>query len=344
MPPRGPMSALTINSYVDHHKLILKLRPVMVNELYLAPALQHPAYIFKDEMMHPVFVSGTTPAKDQIQSLIKNGIKEIFLYEVDAQKIRVNLETALTKITRSLSIGDPIENGTKELKLLSINMNNLYQNPHNDQLLKLQCQSTQNLSRFLIDNKKHQPEFFEQIAAENFHFTIAQPMLSSILLLSYLQSIHLFADKEIENLFLASYLKDIGLSMIPRDKFDQNGLTDKERDLFANHANFSTKILHGRIPLTSNYVTIIKHHHHLNEKLKQLIGKETTQHHDDLILGLETTLVGVFDMLVAMINERPYRRKTSLFKSLELIKKLMADDYPQEYKALIIFINQFFKN
>jgi HD-GYP domain-containing protein (c-di-GMP phosphodiesterase class II) len=45
-----------------------------------------------------------------------------------------------------------------------------------------------------------------------------------------------------------------------------------------------------------------------------------------------------------MTNDRPYRRGQSLYQSLELIKKMMADDYPQEFKALVVFLKQFFKN
>jgi hypothetical protein len=48
-----------------------------------------------------------------------------------------------------------------------------------------------------------------------------------MLLLSFLQSIHLFSDREIENLFLASYLKDIGFAMIPSEKYDLNTLSKK---------------------------------------------------------------------------------------------------------------------
>lgn len=334
-----------INSYIDHHRLSLKLRPILVGELYLSRKLKNPVYIFKNGYFCPVIKEGTVPSKEQIHSLIKNSHKEVYVYPEDVDEIKRNLETALVKVTRSLSVGDPIENGTKDLKLLSLNLGGLYQNPHNDELLMLQFQSSQNLGKFLLENKKYQPFFYQNLIKENFHFTVSQPMLSSLLLLSFLQSIHLFHDKEVENLFLASYLKDIGISMIPGDKYDLKTLTTRDQELFANHADFSFDLLEGRIPLSKNYLTLIKHHHFLNDKMKELLQKEKKKKQEpEIIFGLESTLVSVFDILVAMTNDRPYRKGMSLYQSLELIKKMMADDYPQEFKALVVFLKQFYKN
>jgi hypothetical protein len=338
------LQAATINSYSDQHRLSLKLRPILVGELYLARKLKHPVFIFKNGVFYPVVNEGFLPSKDQINSLIKNFHREVYVYPEDIQEIKNNLESALIKVTRSLSVGDPIENGTKDLKLLSLNLGGLYQNLHNDELLMLQFQSTQNLSKFMLDNKKYQPLFFQNLIRENFHFTLSQPMLSSLLLLSFLQSIHLFHDKEVENLFLASYFKDIGIAMIPGDKYDLKTLTTRDQELFANHADFSFDLLEGRIPLSKNYLTIIKHHHFLNDKMKEFLQKEKKKKKEpEIIFGIESTLVSVFDILVAMTSDRPYRKGMSLYQSLELIKKMMADDYPQEFKALVIFLKQFYK-
>ena len=332
-------------SYIEQHRLSLKLKPILVGELYLARKLKHPVYIFRNGFFYPVINEDSVPTKDQINALIKNSHREVYVYKDDVQEIKKNLETALIKVTRSLSVGDPLENGTKDLKLLSLNLSGLYQNPHSDELLMLQFQSTQNLSKFLLENKKYQPYFYQNLIRENFHFTLSQPMLSSVLLLSFLQAIHLFHDKEIENLFLSSYLKDIGISMIPGDKYDLKSLTSRDQELFANHADFSFELLEGRIPLSKNYLTIIKHHHFLNDKMKEMVSKDRKKMKDpEIVFGLESTLVAVFDILVAMTSERPYRRGMSLYQSLELIKKMMADEYPQEFKALVVFLKQFYKN
>jgi hypothetical protein len=339
------ITAQSFTSYTEQHRLSLKLRPILVGELYLTRKLKYPVFIFKNGFFNPVVSAGSVPTKEQITALIKNSHKEVYVYPEDISDIKKNLETALIKVTRSLSVGDPVENGTKDLKLLSLNLGGLYQNPHSDELLMLQFQSTQNLSKFLLENRKFQSFFFHNLIRENFHFTLSQPMLSSVLLLSFIQSIHLFHDKEVENLFLTSYLKDIGIAMIPGDKYDLKTLTTRDQDLFASHADFSFDLLEGRVPLSKNYLTIIKHHHFLNDKMKELIQKDRKKKNEpEIIFGIESTLVAVFDILVAMTSDRPYRKGMTLYQSLELIKKMMAEEYPQEFKALVIFLKQFYKN
>lgn len=334
----------SISSYVEHHKLSLKLRPILVGELHLAKKLTKPAYIFRHGLFIPVINEGSVPSRDIINTLIRNSFLEVFVYEEDLSQIKKNLETALIKITRSLSVGDPIENGTKDIKLLSLNLGGLYKNPHNDELLMLQFQSSQNLSKFLMENKRLHPQFFESLQNENFHFTLAQPMLSSLMLLSFLQAIHLFHDKEVENLFLASYLKDIGISMIPDSKYDLKSLSDRDKDMFASHADYSFDLLEGRVPLSKNYLTIVKNHHFLNNKIKELAIKRRPAKDQEMIMGIESTLVAVFDIIVAMTSDRPFRKSRSMYQTLEVVKKLMSDDYPQEFRALVVFLKQFYKN
>ena len=339
------MEVIAINSYIDHQRLALKLRPVLVGELYLSNKLLHPVYLHKDGIFIAVINKGNIPTREQINTLIKNAHREVFVSREDLTQIKSNLESALVKMTRSLSVGDPIENGAKQIKLLSLNLSNLYHNPHCDELLMLQFQSSQNLSKFLLDNKKFQSHFFHSFVKENFHFTMSQPMMSSLLLVSFLQSIHLFHDKEVEDLFLTSYLKDIGISLIPEMKYDLKNLNPRDQELFGDHADFSFNLLKGRVPLSKNYLNIIKHHHFLNDRMKSLLVKDQKlETKSEMIMGFESTLVAVFDIMVAMINDRPYRKGLSLYKSLEIIKKMMADDYPQEFRALIVFLKQFFKN
>jgi hypothetical protein len=333
------------HSYIEQHRLGLKLKSILVGELYLVRKLNYPVFVFKNGSFLPVIGEGSLPTREQITALIKNNHLEVYVYPQDSEEIKKNLEIALTKITRSLSVGDPLVNGTKDLKLLSLNLGGLYENPHNDELLMLQFQSTQNLSKFLIENRRLQPVFYQNLIRENFHFTLVQPMLSSMLLLSFLQSIHSFQDREVENLFLASYLKDIGISLIPGDKYDLKTLTTRDQEMFANHSDYSFELLDGRIPLPKNYLTIIKHHHFLNDKMKDLLVRGKMKRRDPVILfGIESMVVAVFDILVAMTSDRPYRKGMSLYQSLELIKKIMADDYPQEFKALVVFLKQFYKN
>jgi HD-GYP domain-containing protein (c-di-GMP phosphodiesterase class II) len=43
-----------------------------------------------------------------------------------------------------------------------------------------------------------------------------------------------------------------------------------------------------------------------------------------------------------MTTERPYRKAMTSFKALELLKKVLSDEYPQEFKTLVFFLKNFF--
>lgn len=334
-----------VYSSLIQHRLALKLRPIIVGELYLANQLRSPVYVWNDGLFEEAMPATTTPpSKELIHSIVHKGHREVYIMEADLNEIRENLDYALVRVTRALSVGDPKENGSRALKLMALNLTTLYDNPHSDELLMKQFQSMQNMGKFLMDNRKLQPSFFHDIAKENFHFTILQPMMSSILLLSFLQSTHMFHEREIETLFLTSYLKDIGMGLIPEDKFDQKGLSAHEQKLFAQHAEFSHDILEGRIPLTKTQLSIIKHHHFLNDRLKRILNKgKVVEETDQMAFGIESTLVAVADILVAMTTHRPYRQNMTVFQSMELIRKMIADEYPQEFRALVVFLRQFFR-
>ena len=329
---------------LEQHQLVLKLRPLQTGQLFLASKLESPVYVWSGGLFSAVFQSGEVPHKDRIRQLLIDQIKEVYLYPADAKSIAEQLEQSLIKVTRSLSVGDPKENGSRALRLMSMNMDSLYQNPHDDELLMKQFQSSQNMAKFLMENKKIIPLFFRDMGRENFHFTIIQPMMSSMLLLGFLQSIHLFHEREIETLFLTSLMKDIGLGLIPEEKYDIKGLTHDEQILFAHHAQFSYEILDGRVPLTKNQLSIIKHHHFLNDRLKKILNKDKPHSGDDsMMFGVESTMVAVADIVVAMTSNRPYRQGLSTYQSLELIRKMIGDEYPQEFRALVVFLKNFLK-
>lgn len=331
---------------LEQHRLSLRLTPVPTGELFVATQLSSPIYAWKAGLFHEIFPGrGTLPTKENVRTWVRDGVREVFLDKTDVEAIRSNLETALVRATRGLSIGEPKENGTRALKLMALNLRSLYAQPHNDDSLMLQFQSTQNMGKFLLENRRLQAGFFHELANEPFHFTILQPMLSSLVLLGFLQSTHLFHEKEMETLFLTSYLKDIGMGLIPEDKYDVKGLSPEEQRLFTQHSEFSHDLLDGRVPLTKNQLNIIRHHHFLNEKLKQILSPDKSAPHEgEMVYGLESTLVSAADLVVAMTSARPYRSPITLFQGLELIRKMIADDHPQEFRALVVFLKQFFRN
>lgn len=329
-------------SFTSQHSLALKLKPLFVGQLSTVDALRESAYAYIDNTFQEVLTPNETITTDFIREYASNTSKDIFVSHEDYDEINTFINGELLKITRSLSIGDPLKNSTRHVNFLSLQMSHLYQDPFNDELLNSQFQSSKNLSSLLLKNKGLTKQLYQNLQKQGHHYTIAQPLLSSILLLGFFQSIGLFSEKEIQSMFLTSYFKDIGMSFIPREKFEQAHLNDFDKKIFAQHAENSMKILNGRVPLTQSQLEIIQNHHFLNYKIQKLVMKDTLDHAEDFIHGVESTFISAVDILVAMTNNRPYRDSVSMFQALELLKKVLSDEYPQEFRNLVNFLRQFF--
>lgn len=329
-------------NHVKQSSLSLNLKPLFVGQLSIIEALRDSAYGYIDGVFKEVIRPNETITNDFIRKYASETSKEIFVSEKDYKEINEYLKNELMKITRSLSIGDPLKNTTRHVNFLSLQMANLYLDPFDDELLNNQFQSSKNLSSILLNNKGLSKQLYQNILKQGHHYTISQPLLSSIMLLGYFQTIGLFSEKEVQTLFLTSYFKDIGMSFIPREKFELMHLSEFDKKIFSEHAENSMKILQGRIPLGQNQLEIIKNHHFLNYKIQSLVLKQESIENADFIHGVESTILSATDILVAMTTYRPYREPQSLFQALELLKKVLADEYPQEFKNLVNFLRQFF--
>ncbi|MFT6633324.1 MAG: HD-GYP domain-containing protein (c-di-GMP phosphodiesterase class II) [Bacteriovoracaceae bacterium] len=326
---------------IQKNRLSLKLKPVFVGQLVIVESLQYPAFFYEDGEFKLILDADEGITSSFISEYAQKFSSEIFIFEQDFDFINSTLKQELTKLTRSLSIGDVKKNAIKHTNLLSMQMNNLYKDPFNDELLTNQFQNSKNLSNLLINNKDIHKSVYHSIANSKYHFTLTQPLQSSVLLLSFIQSLKLFNDKEIEALFLTSYFKDIGMSFIPREKFELAHLSEFDKNLFANHANNSMLLLDGRVPLNTTQLNLIKNHHYLNYKIQALVTNTEITQNEEFLTGVESAMLSSIDILIAMINPRPYRDSMSSFKALELLKKVVADEYPQEFKALVFFLKNF---
>lgn len=337
---------MNFNGYtpIQMSRLSLKLKPVFIGQLLSIPVLKHPAFAFKDHKFEVAIKADIGVTSDFVGRYAKTSGTEIFVHKEDFETINNNIKVELTRLTRSLSIGDPTKNAIKHSNFLSMQMDNLYKDPFNDELLSTQFQNTKNLGTLLLKNKDIHRGLFRNIKKGHYHYTLTQPLLSSVLLLSFIQSLKLFDEKEMEALFLTSYFKDIGMSFIPREKFELSHLTDFDKSLFSNHADNSMKILDGRVPFNQTQLNLIQNHHFLNYKIQSLAAGKTPQLIPDMITGIESTLLSSIDIFIAMTSKRPYRNGVSSFQALELLKHVVSDEYPHEFKAMVLFIKNFKPN
>ena len=130
--------------------------------------------------------------------------------------------------------------------------------------------------------------------------------------------------------------------------------SDSDKKILADHAQNSLDILENRLPLSPNYLNIIAHHHAFS-----IINKEI-HHHSEVelstqlinpehsfekpfMIGTETVLICTLDIVAAMITTRPWREAEKLFDALGLVKKLISDDFPQEFKYIVTYFKNFSK-
>lgn len=327
---------------LERNYLAFQLTPFSVRELLFVTDLPCDVYAMEDGAFKLVLKRRSFINRDVVKGLIQQGKFELFIPYAERQNLIQYHQENLRKITRSLSVGDPFDKGKRAFNLLTINMEYLYLDPTDDETLNLQFQSAKNLAAFLTNNVDLHEPLYKNYVQMKHHFVFAQPLLSSLFLLGVLKMSHLFNAKDVESLFLTSYFKDIGMSAIPTAKYDQTELNDDEKKLLARHAYHSVSILRGRVPLSPHHLSIIENHHSFS-LLAQGMGKADQRiSSGEVITGFETMLVCVMDVIAAMISGRPFRQATNLFDALELVKVLMSDQYPQEFKLIVTYFKNFF--
>lgn len=313
-----------------------KLLPLSVRELVHLTTAPCDLFIFEKEDYHVFIYKDGDIFKGDLKKLIEKGIYHVYIDYNETKSFQIAHQETLRRITRSMSVGDPVRNAQKQMAMLTINMGHLFKDPVNDTALDLQYQSTFNLSNFLLENEKRLHKVFKEFSKQKHHYTLSQPLLSSILLSSFLQFTKHFSDREIKMLFMTSYFKDIGMSLLPTDTFEKENLDETEKKLVKDHSIHSINILQGRTPLTPSYLNIIGNHH----SFSQINTSE--DHHGDVIEGIETLFVVMLDIFVAMISHRPYRKGLSVYEALAKIGEIYGKEYNREFKFFVQFIQRFF--
>jgi HD-GYP domain-containing protein (c-di-GMP phosphodiesterase class II) len=325
---------------LDQYALGFKLKPVSLREFLFIQETPCDVWGGTDGLYKVLLKKRSFINPAILKNLITQGHTQVFIPYEDRFALYQIQEEELRKLTRGLSIGNPLENAKKQINLLTINLRHLYENPTNDQVLSLQYQSVRSLSHFLYKNTEIHEPLFREFIKQKHHYIYAQPLLASLFLSGVLKMARLYSEKEVESLFVTSYFKDIGMSAIPTVKYDQEDLSTDDKHLLAKHAAYSVQILEGRIPLGPHHLKIIENHHSFSLLTRDLglvdISDKT------LIKGFESMIVSTMDIIAAMITERPYRSATPIFEALELIKVLVADQYPHEFRLIVSYFKNFF--
>ncbi len=327
---------------IEQNSLSFKLTPIAFREIFFIPESPCAIYAHQDGLLKVVIGPKTELTNNLLKDLLQKKLANLFVLEEDREKLRLAQQENLRNVIRSLSIGNPLEKAKMVSNLLAINLVYLYEEPTNDELLNLQFQSAKNFSTFLFNRPQVHEALLKEFLKQKHHFIFAQPFISTLLLLGVLKNSRLYVDKDIELFFITSYLKDIGMSAIPTEKYNQENLEEHDKILLASHPDLSVNILKGRIPLPPNHLKIIENHHIYSTLTNKLnLGPTDSQGN---IFGFETMMISVMDTIAAMTTDRPFRKAESLFKALDLVKLLIGEQYPQEFKLIVYYFKNFYKS
>ena len=327
---------------LEQNSLNFRLTPISFREIFFLAESPCDIYAQVDDLLRIVIYKKAEISNALLKELLQKKLANLFVIEDDRKLLRLAQQENLTNVTRSLSIGDPLEKARLQTNLLTLNLGYLYEDPTDDYVLNLQVQSAKNLATFLYNKPQIHEALFKEFIKQGHHYIFAQPFLSTLFLLGVMKNSRLYIDKDIELFFLTSYFKDIGMSAIPVEKYNEENLSDEDKKLLASHPQLSVNILKGRVPLPPNHLKIIENHHIYSTLTNQfnLASKEDTSN----IFGFETMMISVMDTVAAMTTDRPFRKAESLFKALDLIRLLIGDQYPQEFKLIVVYFKNFFRS
>lgn len=329
---------------IEQAQLPLNLTPISIRELLYLTTVPCNIYAPEDGEFDVILARNSYVNKETLRNLIVAGKVHLFVKTTDRKFMIEKLQDSLTQLTRSLSIGDSFEKVKRQMNLMTINMGHLYRDPVNDETLQVQYICSKSLAYFLMRNLDMLEPLYADFIKQKHHYVLMQPLISSLFVLGLLKQGGLYNDQEIENLFITSYFKDIGMSIIPPEKYDSDELTDEEKKLLLKHPEFSLKILKGRLPLLPGNFNIIKNHQVFSMLESEVNKMAPSLTQDGDIIGFETIIISAMDIIAAMITPRPYRESTKIFESLDLVRVLIANQHPNEFKMIVAFFKNFFFN
>lgn len=328
------MSAILKTNQMDY-----ALLPFHLKELVVCSKAPDDIYCQKEGIFQKILRKNTEIKRKDLLKFIEMGLLTLYTSEAGKSFIDQKVRSQTLIKSRSLFRQDPEVAGPQHMNFLSMNLEKLYKDPFEEALLKFQHQNTKVFAQFLIHNRDHARPLYDHYSDQQHFYTISQPLLSSLLLMNFLQTIDAFSEGDLQRLFIISYFKDIGMSFISKDRLSKEKLSERDRSVLTDHPETSVDLLRDRIQLDESELKIIKHHHWLGEKFRL---SQTEGRPPENIMGFETVMVGMFDIIAAMVTSRPYRNRFSLFETLEYVRTLVGTQYRAEFKALVLYLHRFY--
>ncbi|MDH4467113.1 MAG: hypothetical protein QE271_03575 [Bacteriovoracaceae bacterium] len=325
------------------NQLGLTLSPVSFQQLTLLAKCLSDVYTHHEGTFVKVFEGDQKINPKVLSAWRQKGIYQFFVAKDDQKKIYEMAYKNFQEVTRQLSIGQPLEKGTIFLTQLGDLLNMLYDDYQNEELLRLIFHTSQSFYYYLEQNSNLIRLHYGTVARLPISFYFKQPILSSLFMIGFLLEYQIAGSRENVDLFSVSLLKDVGMSLVPRDSWNKKVLDQTDRLCLDKHSNHSVMLLREHLPLNKSQLHIIEHHHFQNELVRKIINDDKSiNSSQDVIQGFETMIVAISDLVAAMTSERPYRPKYPSEVVQNVIKSLTQINYPTETKMLINFFRNFY--
>lgn len=324
------------------HQVGLNLVPISVQQLLIMERSIGQVFINTKGVYRAIFDPLTIIKPVEIEQFHKKGITQFYVTEEDFSQIKNLMYQRLQDATRKLSVGDALESGTHYLFTLIQNLSLLYEDYHNQKLLSLIFHTSPSFTIYLQSNKKIISHLYRVVSEDRSHYLFKQPVLSSLFLTAFITQYNIFSPREVQDLFLISLLKDLGMCFLPREAWDTKGLDSFQQEALNKHTQNSVQLLKDRIPIHQSGLHIIEHHHFHNDTVRTFLKDQKVEQDPTLVHGIETTVTALSDLVCAMYSPRPYRNAYPVDVIKKITHLILKDNYTEEDKLLSKFIDHFF--
>lgn len=324
------------NTILEENRQTFYMRGVKIQEILYKDPVPIDVFFFHQGHYNILLHQSDSLTSKQWDLLNQNVMEKnvsLFCRQEDREKLDQYFQQKLRYLTRGFSLEILRNKNSPSLFLADFlgtffhNLHQLYQEPFDSELMEIFYQASFGPIQTLMTNMDYLAYLYFYGERLNYPYHLKQPILSSILLLAFLAHTRQFSQKEMENLYVVSMLKDVGVCFWPTVLFSKNKLLPHEQELIHNHPLDSLRIVSNRVPLSSNYLKILSNHHLQEEQIH----------------GIETQLISLCDKVVAIIQGRPYQKGGDLFHALGIVKSALPAQYNQEYKLFVLFMQIFFR-
>lgn len=310
----------------------LSLQPFTFEKVSLKEILfftHSPCNFFTEKnLFTPCISQGQKISKNFFVQLASQKNLDLLWRKDDSNNFNLFIKKEIIEICKKFSHGSPIHNGLRLLNLCLLHQKSVYKDPFNKETLQEYHQITKLISEVFNNSQKYIPEIFQKFTKIDHYYLHSQPIKATLIFSHLLEESKVFEKKFNQSLFITSLLKDIGMSLVDKNVLDSKTLGEKQKLEIHNHSHFSYLLCKDGLHLSTTQLNLIKHHHDIKS--------------EKILFGPELIFLHFSDVLSAMISDRPYRPKNSLYKALELIKISTPASNKEEFKFLVNFSTKFF--